>query len=146
MLALNEDHAVRYGLKEAIILHKIIYYVLLNEKDGRNYHKGKHWTFNSRGGWRSIFPFFSDMQIWRTLKNLEKQSVLVSDSFNRMAYDKTRWYSLSPSMLKEVKQDKSWTKAVYKSVKASNKTAITHNKTATPIPVYNNNTINIQPF
>mgnify|MGYP003658049420 CR=1 FL=1 len=35
MLALNEDHAVKYGLKEAIILHKIIYYVLLNEKDGQ---------------------------------------------------------------------------------------------------------------
>jgi len=45
-----------------------------------------------------------------------------------------------------VKQDKRWTKAVYKSVKASNKTATTHNKTATPIPVYNNNTINIAPF
>jgi hypothetical protein len=49
-------------------------------------------------------------------------------------------------MLKEVKQDKTWTKAVYKSVKPNNKTAISHNKTATPIPVYNNNTIDIQPF
>tara|TARA_R110000765_G_scaffold370049_1_gene460273 strand:- start:671 stop:820 length:150 start_codon:yes stop_codon:yes gene_type:complete len=49
-------------------------------------------------------------------------------------------------MLKEVKQNKTWTKAVYKSVKPICKTAISHNKTATPIPVYNNNTINTEPF
>jgi len=32
MLAFEEDHAAKYGLKEAIILHKIIYYVLLTKK------------------------------------------------------------------------------------------------------------------
>jgi len=149
MLRFDEATASKYGLKEAIILHKIIFYVLVNEKDGRNYHKGKYWTFNSRAEWRSIFPFFSDMQIWRCFKNLEKQSALVSDSFNRMAYDKTRWYSLSNNLMEEVKKDSYWTKAICKSVKPICKNEITHCKNETPIPLdshNNNNTVNTEPY
>lgn len=141
---LNEDHAIRYGLKESIVLHKIIFYVLLNKMDGRNEHRGKHWTFNSRDGWKDVFPMFSNMQIWRALKSLEESKAIISDSFNRRAYDKTRWYTLSSHILQEVSSDDYWKKALRKKTKASNKTEtayckneITHNKTATPIPLYN---------
>ncbi len=86
----NEDHASKYGLKEAVVLHKIIFYVLINEKDGRNLHGDRHWTFNSREGWQNVFKCLSYEQVWRSLKALEKKGALVSDSFNRRAYDKTR--------------------------------------------------------
>lgn len=86
-----------------------------------------------------MFPCFSDMQIWRSLKNLEKMGAIISDSFNRRAYDKTRWYTLSEGMLAEVRTDKHWQKAICKSAK-------THNKTATPIPVKNNNILEFNPY
>lgn len=145
MLRFDEATASKYGLKEAIILHKIIFYVLVNEKDGRNYHKGRYWTYNSRAQWRSIFPFLSDQQIWRSLKKLEKQSALVSDSFNKMAYDKTRWYSLSNNLMIEVKKDKYWKKAIIKSEKPFIKNDNTHLKNEKPIPLDSHN-INTEPY
>jgi len=146
MLMFNENHASKYGLKEAIVLHKVIFYILLNKRDGRNLHNGKHWTFNSREGWRSVFTCFSDMQIWRSLKNLEKSEAILSDSFNRRAYDKTRWYTLSDKLMQEVQRDKYWTKAICNSAKSYNKNAITNNKTATPIPLKNNIIEEVKPY
>lgn len=145
MLIFNEDHASKYGLKEAVVLHKIIFYVLINEKDGRNFHKGRYWTFNSREGWQSVFKCLSYAQVWRSLKALEKEGALVSDSFNRRAYDKTRWYSLSSSLAKEVKGSEYWQKAIRNSVKPNYKTAITNRKTVTPIPL-DNNIITTNPY
>lgn len=145
MQMFDEDHASRYGLKEAIVLHKIIFYVLLNEKDGRNFHLGKHWTFNSREGWRNVFKCFSYDQIWRSLKTLENKGALVSNSFNRRAYDKTRWYSLSDSIVGEAKGSEYWQKAIRNSAKPNRKTAVTNRKTATPIPL-DNNIITMNPY
>ena len=131
MLMFDEDHASRFGLKEAIILHKIIFYVLLNKKDGRNLRRGKYWTYNGRRAWCEVFPCFSHMQIWRSFKRLEGLGALVSDSFNKKGYDKTRWYTLSDSMMSEVATNKYWSKAVYKN--------------ETPIP-FNNNIIKVEPY
>ncbi len=145
MLRFNPEHAKQYGLKESIILHKIVFYILINEKDERNFRKGRYWTFNSREGWGNIFPCFSYDQIWRSLKSLEKKGALVSDSFNRRAYDKTRWYSLTDSFAKEVKGSEYWQKAIRNSTKANRKTAISNRKTATPIPL-DKEIIHIEPY
>ena len=141
----NEDHASKYGLKEAIVLHKVIFYVLVNEKDRRNLRKGRYWTFKSKEGWRSAFPFFSEWQIWRSLKALEKGGALLSDSFNRRAYDKTRWYSLTDSLVQESKRSDYWQKAIRNSVKPNCKNAITNRKNAIPIPL-DNNIITTNPY
>ena len=141
----NEDHASKYGLKEAIVLHKVIFYVLVNEKDRRNLRKGRYWTFKSKEGWRSAFPFFSEWQIWRSLKALEKGGALLSDSFNRKAYDKTRWYSLTDSLVKESKGSDYWQRAIRNSVKPNCKNAITNRKNAIPIPL-DNNIITTNPY
>ena len=145
MLMFNEDHASKYGLKEAIVLHKVIFYVLVNEKDRRNLRKGRYWTFKSKEGWRAAFPFFSEWQIWRSLKALEKGGALLSDSFNRRAYDKTRWYSLTDSLVKESKDSDYWQRAIRNSVKPNCKNAITNRKNATPIPL-DNNIITTNPY
>jgi hypothetical protein len=133
MLMFNENHANKYGLKEAIVLHKIIFYILLNKKNGKNLRLGKYWTFQSKQGWRESLKVFSDMQIWRSLKSLERQGALVSGSFNKMAYDKTRWYALSKDVMDESLKDSYWKKVHFKNATTHNKTEITHNKTATPI-------------
>jgi len=144
-LIFNPEHAKKYGLKESIILHKIIFYILVNEKDCRNLHKGRHWTFNSREGWGDTFPCFSYDKIWRSLKTLEKKGALVSDSFNKRAYDKTRWYSLSNSLFKEAKSSQYWQKAIRNSAKPNRKNAISHRKNATPIPL-DKEIIHIEPY
>lgn len=149
MMMFNEDHAQRYGLKEAIILHKIIFYILLNRKNGTNLRLGKYWTFQSKRGWRESLKVFSDMQIWRTLKSLEKQGALVSGEFNKKAYDKTRWYALSKDVMDEVLKDSYWKKVHNKNAKPHNKIATTHNKTAMPIQVIEElekELINQQPY
>ena len=138
MLRFNPEHAKKYGLKESIILHKIIFYILINEKDGRNLRKGRYWTFNSREGWGNVFPCFSYDQIWRSLKSLEKKGALVSDSFNRRAYDKTRWYSLTDFLFKEAKGSKFWQKAIRNS-------AISNRNSAKPIPL-DKEIIHIEPY
>ena len=148
MMSFNETQAKCYGLKEAIVLHKITFYVLLNKKNGTNYHLGKYWTFQSREGWRQTFGIFSDMQIWRSLKSLENQGALESSSFNKRAYDKTRWYTLSNSLMREALGSPYWKKVHYKNAKSSFKNEITNNKTATPIQVEEKlgEEINQQPY
>ena len=142
----NEDHASKYGLKEAIVLHKVIFYVLVNEKDRRNLRKGRYWTFKSKEGWRSAFPFFFlSGRYGGHSRLLKKGGALLSDSFNRRAYDKTRWYSLTDSLVKESKGSDYWQRAIRNSVKPNCKNAITNRKNAIPIPL-DNNIITTNPY
>lgn len=101
-------HAEKYGLKESIVLHTIIFFVLLNEKHNRNERGGKYWTYNSAKGWIPYFPFFTEQQIARILRSLTKQGALITSNYNKKRYDKTKWFTLSPSLFREVKQSSYW--------------------------------------
>ena len=49
-----------------------------------------------------MFPYLSRPQIARHLRKLEELGVLVSDNFNTVGYDKTKWYSILDNECTEI--------------------------------------------
>ena len=102
----NAQYAKRYGLKEAIVLQGIIWWVLNNKYKNKNKRIGKHWTFNSARAMSISFPFLSEQQVARSLRKLQKQGAIQVGNFNRMRNDKTKWYTLTDHLMKEVLANK----------------------------------------
>lgn len=104
----NAQFAKRYGLREAIVLQGIIWWVLNNKHKNKNRRNGKHWTYNSARAMSISFPFFSEQQITRALVSLEKQNALQVGNFNRMRNDRTKWYTLTNHLMQEVMENKTY--------------------------------------
>lgn len=95
--------AVKLGLKEAIILQQIDYWIKSAEKNETNYHDGYYWTFNSIPGWAKQFPFWSEKTTERILKDLrETGCLIVTNEYNRRNNDNTLWYRIVYDKLDEI--------------------------------------------
>lgn len=136
-ITLQADHAKRFGLVPAVVLHNLIYFVLKNKKDARNKHDGKYWTFNTYQGWTESMPFLTKFQIRTALRSLHEQGAISVGNYNRMRYDKTKWYSVDDALLQEAECNDYWKKRTKNFKKASD-------KSVAPIP--NNEYIYIEPY
>lgn len=87
------------GVEEAIMLHNIYFWVKLNRDQNINFHNERYWTYNSAREFSELFPFWSEGQIRRILKNLKSKDYIDVDCFNRAGYDKTRWYTVTRKTL-----------------------------------------------
>lgn len=96
--AFDVDIAVKYGVPEAILIENFRFWIAKNKANGRHFHEGRYWTYNSSKAMTELFPYWSQDQIKRTLKRLEDAGVLLSDNFNSNPYDRTKWYSLSDAI------------------------------------------------
>lgn len=86
------------GLNEAIVLQQIHYWL----GKSTNVRDGYTWVYNSYPEWQEQFPFWSIDTIKRTIHKLEKTGLLVSDSFNTMKMDRTKWYRIDYDSLSEM--------------------------------------------
>ena len=87
--------AKQYGTDEAIFLENLIFWVIRNRANERNFFDGRTWTYNSVRALKSLFPFWSDYQMRRVLESLIKQGVIVKGNYNKNPYDRTMWYALA---------------------------------------------------
>ncbi|WP_053069831.1 hypothetical protein [Clostridium novyi] len=102
-ITINRKLAKCLGLKEAVIFQQIHYWLKINEKKNQNFKNGKYWTYNSVKKWHEEeFDFLSIRTVERTLQKLEKDGLLVSNVFNKMRGDKTKWYTINYDKLLEV--------------------------------------------
>jgi hypothetical protein len=86
--------AERYGLREAVLYEYINFWCKKNEKSGRNYEAGYHWTYGSSTELSKRMPFLTPKQVWLAVKSLEKQGGIVIGRFNKLKYDRTAWYRI----------------------------------------------------
>lgn len=93
------EHALRYGVNEAIMLHHIIFWIDTNAANKQNFFEGRYWTYNSTTAFMEQFPFWSKDQIKRILKSLREQDVIMVGNFNKSGYDKTLWYALTDTFV-----------------------------------------------
>lgn len=94
-LVVDPDLAAAIGLKEAIILQQIHYWLQINKEANRNFHDGLYWTFNSAENWRKQFPFLSVKQIRSAFANLENQNLISVRQYNKSSFDQTKWYTIN---------------------------------------------------
>jgi uncharacterized phage protein (TIGR02220 family) len=89
--------AVKIGLNEAVVLQQIHYWL------GISKHKieGRTWVYNTYEEWQKQLPFWSVSTIKRSIRSLEMLGLLLSENWNQMKMDKTKWYSIDYEKLQE---------------------------------------------
>ena len=102
-IVINRKLAKCLGLKEAVVFQQIHYWLEVNKRTKNNFKEDKYWTYNSVKAWHeNEFDFLSLRTVERTLQKLEKDGLLESKTFNKMAGDKTKWYTINYDKLLEV--------------------------------------------
>ena len=91
--------AALYGVDESIMIFNLSYWIHKNEANGKHFHDGRFWTYNSIDAFTKLFPFWTARQIRRILKSLEEKGVIVTGNYNTSAYDRTTWYAFADSFL-----------------------------------------------
>ena len=95
-LVLQKTLAVKLGLNEAIMLQQIHYWASMK----KNLKDGYYWVYNSYEDWSEQFPFFSKSTVGRVLRNLEKSGVIIVGNYNKLSFDKTKWYRIDYNAVK----------------------------------------------
>ncbi len=83
------------GLNEAIILQQIHYWLQIAAEKGNNFNDGYYWTYNSVREWAEQFPFWHQDTIRRALNRLIEQKLLITANYNKLKYDRTKWYRIN---------------------------------------------------
>lgn len=101
-VVLDKNLAFIIGLNEAIIIQQVHYWLELNKKANRNFHEGRHWTYNTYEEWNEQFPFWSKTTIKRIFKKLRDMNLLIVDRFNVYQMDRTLWYTIDYDVLDSI--------------------------------------------
>ena len=87
------EDAKKHGVEKATLLYNIKFWLDHNKTNGKNYHDGAYWTYNSAESFAKQFPYMNAKKISRLLKELEKDGALLVGNYNKAGYDRTKWYS-----------------------------------------------------
>ena len=94
----NVEIAKKYGVDGAIIIQNLFFWIIKNKANKKHFHEERYWTYNSTRAFVELFPFWTQRQIERILKNLEKDGAIITNNFNEVKYDRTKWYSLTDTV------------------------------------------------
>lgn len=83
------------GTNAAIILENISYWCEHNAANNTNLHDGRAWTYNSIKAFGELFPYMTVNVIRTALKKLKDNGLVLTGNFNKSAYDRTTWYTLT---------------------------------------------------
>lgn len=99
----NINVACKYGILEAVLLTNIYFWVEKNAANEKHEHDGKYWTYNSVEAFAKLFPYASKDKVRRALDHLRNEGVLETGNFNKSAYDRTLWYTITDKGLASMK-------------------------------------------
>lgn len=92
MHSFDPDIAKRVGVHAAVLYQNIVWWCAKNAANGHNQHDGYHWTYNSVRAWSELFPYMTPKQIRTSLERLEADGMILSGSYNKSAYDRTKCF------------------------------------------------------
>ena len=87
--------AQMYSVDEAIFLQHIYHWYLYNKSNNKNFYDSRYWTYNSISAFAEQFIYLSEKQIRNILLKLENKSLIVTGNYNKISYDRTKWYSIT---------------------------------------------------
>jgi len=133
--ALNHSFSVeiarQYGVEEAILISHFMFWIKHNRDDGKNFHEGKTWMFQTRRQIAASFPYWNHDKVKYLCEKLVSLGVLETNNFNKRGFDKTLWYAfVNEEQMIGVKNIV--TKG--KSALSMGKSALSMGKSAQPIP------------
>ena len=92
-----------YSVDEAIFLQHIHFWYLHNKSNNKNFYDNRYWTYNSVSAFSEQFIYLSEKQIRNILTKLEAKGLIVTGNYNKIGYDRTKWYSLTEKSLEILK-------------------------------------------
>lgn len=87
--------AKEIGVKEAILLFHIAYWLKRNEAMERNIHDGKVWTYSTQKDLAKALDFLSEKQVRTAMATLKDRGLIETANYNKLPYDRTLWYTLT---------------------------------------------------
>ena len=90
----NIEDAESHGVDAAIILYNLKFWLDHNKANGTHINDGYVWSYNSAKAMADLFPYWSSNKIQKLMKKLENDGVVIVGNYNKMGYDKTKWYTL----------------------------------------------------
>lgn len=93
----TEQLWIDFGLDSAVFLDYIAFWLKGNaaNKQQRNFHEGRYWTYNTLDALHTIFPGWSKDTIRGIIRKCVKNGLLIISNFNKKKYDRTSWYTLT---------------------------------------------------
>lgn len=89
------EHAIKYGVEEAVIIHHFAFWIEKNAANGHNLHEGRVWCYNSAKALSIVFPYWSPKKIRNLLEKLVEQGVFIKGNFNQNTYNRTLWFAFA---------------------------------------------------
>lgn len=83
------------GTNAALLLENISYWCEHNAANNANLHDGRYWTYNSTKAFGELFPYMTVNVIRTALKKLKDNGLILTGNYNKSAYDRTTWYTLT---------------------------------------------------
>ena len=91
------EDAMKYGVEKAVVLSNIRFWLNNNKSKDLSTVKydGYYWMYNTARDMSNVLPYFTQSKVQRLLKQLEDDGVLIVGNYNKVKYDRTKWYTLS---------------------------------------------------
>lgn len=96
----DTDVAKLVGADAAAIFQNVMFWCMRNAANGKNEHDGRFWTYNSARALAELFPWLSAKQVRNALSKLERAGLVVSGNYNKVGYDRTKWYAVGDEGLR----------------------------------------------
>lgn len=109
----DTEVAALVGADAATVFQNIMFWCMKNKANGQNEHDGRFWTYNSARAFAELFPWLSADQIRRALRKLETAGLIVSGNYNKVGYDRTKWYAVGDEGLRFCELDLAKTQAPF---------------------------------
>lgn len=94
-MTFDVEVATKYGTNVSILLGNINYWIQKNKTNGKHFHDGRYWTYNTVAAFHDLMPFMSVNVINTALKRAEEEGLLVTGNYNKLPFDRTKWYALT---------------------------------------------------
>lgn len=91
----DADVAQLVGTNAAVLLENIAHWCEHNAANHSNLHEGHYWTYNSTKAFAELFPYMTVNVIRTSLKKLKDAELILTGNYNKSAYDRTTWYTLT---------------------------------------------------
>lgn len=104
----SAELAQKHGLDAAVFLHNIVFWAEKNRANGKHFHDGRWWTYNSTKAFCELFPLWSKGQINRIINTCKEKGFLYIGNYNEDGRDRTSWYSPSDEVLEAYGLRETW--------------------------------------
>lgn len=89
----NIEMAAKYGIAAAILYRHFQFWIVKNRADGRHFHDGRTWSYNTRKGLCGMFPYLGEGRVRAGIKKLVDAGILRTGNYNRRGFDRTLWFA-----------------------------------------------------